>query len=238
MLLHERAFQILGNSNLHSPTSSLQQAKHPPVSFMLLLWHSLAFSDRSGYLPLKCSEFWCPELTIILLIWLNNVNMCKSVSSFELDTISTDAEKENKLWRSNHSTGSPLAVTHALTMRLHFKPEGTPLPLAMGTLHKASLATWSWAGVVLPDLTFPGLFSHCLRWAEAVCDSGHSPLKITSHLSWHIWDKLCDFGWTCPWKYSHFPHIQERSCPWNEAKLPSHFLLGPGDPTLSTKPKP
>lgn len=128
MLLHERAFQVFGNSNLHSPTSSLYQGKHPQVSHMLLIRDCLEFSDHSGYLSSKCSRFWCPELTT-LQIWLNNIDMSETISSFVLGTVflwmqSKGISSGSQITSLAHHLQSPIPLHREpiLSLRAHTCP--------------------------------------------------------------------------------------------------------------------
>lgn len=75
----------------------------------------------------------------------------------------------------------------------------------------------SWGSSACPHLSRS--FSHCLRWAEALCDSGHSLENyitlIMAHLRQIMW-----FWMDMSLKIFTFSSHSERSCPWNEAKPP------------------
>lgn len=80
-------FSGIWKCDLNCSPSSLYQVKHAPVFHMLLKWYCLAFSDHLAYLPLRRPGFSHPDLTIILQIWLINVDMIEMISSLELDTV-------------------------------------------------------------------------------------------------------------------------------------------------------
>lgn len=131
---------------------------------------------------------------------------------------------------------SPLAVTHALARDYILSTKGTAIALSHRNLYQDLFGymIMSWGSSACP-MPFQVL-SHCLHGLRLFVILDTLPWKL--HHTYHgtFETNYVIFGWTCPWKYSHFPHIQERSCPWNEAKPP--LPAGPWGSLCPQSPSP
>lgn len=99
----------------------------PLILHMLLIGYYLKFSDHSGFPPFKMPRVSLPRIDHN--IWLINVDMSETISSFELDPVLLWIQsKLNRLLTVKSHHRLRLSLQSSIPC-VHFHPQGTPLVL-------------------------------------------------------------------------------------------------------------